>query len=157
MFSRLPTFIDYKGGRCYLISMRTLRMASSILMASLVAWFGVAAAAPLHAHAVDTEQMLFLHLVADDAHEAQGVDAHGHDRIAAASHDDVAPSDDTPSDTPSGEPVLHAHGCFHAATMTQATQILPAGFVSAAIWIQWNAGLASISASPPRKPPRTFL
>lgn len=132
-------------------------MVLSMLMASLVAWFGVAAAAPLHAHAMDAEQGLFLHLLADDAHEAHGVDAHGHDHVAAASHDDVASSDGAPSGTPSDEPVLHAHGCLHAATMTQATQILPAGFVSATIWIQRNAGFASISASPPRKPPRAFL
>lgn len=132
-------------------------MAFSILMASLVAWFGVAAAAPLHAHAVDTEQMLFLHLVADDAHEAHGVDAHGHDHIAAASHDEVAPSDGVPSDTPSGEPVLHAHGCLHAVTMTQTAQIMPASFESAAVWVQWHAGFVSISALPPRKPPRAFL
>jgi len=137
--------------------MRAYRMAFSMLMASLVAWFGVAAAAPLHAHAMDAEQGLFLHLVADDAHEAHGVDAHGHDHVAAASHDDVGPGGGTPSGTPSGEPVLHVHGCFHAATMTQVTQILPASFVSAAIWIEWNAGFASISASPPRKPPRTVL
>ncbi|MDP3736320.1 MAG: hypothetical protein Q8R02_02955 [Hyphomonadaceae bacterium] len=138
--------------------MRVARRSFSVLMASLVAWFGVAAAAPLHAHAMDASQSLLLHMIAEDAHDIHGVDAHGHDHAEAdAAHDDSASGGGTPSGGEPGEPVLHAHGCSHAATVNEELHVSSVGPTTAAIWFEIGSALNSVSSSPPRKPPRTIL
>jgi hypothetical protein len=138
--------------------MRAARMSFSVLMASLVAWFGVASAAPLHAHAIDASQSLFLHLIADDAHDDHGVDAHGHDHVEADAVHDHNQSDGTaPSGDEPGEPVLHAHGCYHVATVNEELHVSCAGPTTAAIWFEIRTALNSVDSSPPRKPPRAVL
>lgn len=139
--------------------MRVARLSFSVLVASLVAWFGVASAAPLHAHAIDASQSMFLHMLADDAHEAHGLHAHGHDHGEAdAVHDDGPTDGNQPSDGETGEPVLHAHGCTHVATtVNEDLKVSHAGPVTTAVWFETGAALSSVGFSPPRKPPRTLL
>jgi hypothetical protein len=139
--------------------MRVVWPSLSVLIASLVAWFGVVSAAPLHAHDLDASQSLFLHMVADDAHEAHGVDAHGHDHAEAdAIHDGNQPDGNQPSDGETGEPVLHAHGCTHVATTVNGDlRVSHAGPMTSALWFEVGYPLSSVGFSPPRKPPRPLL
>lgn len=135
--------------------MRVVRRAVAVILASLIAWFGVAAAAPLHAHPMDGTQSLFLHLVADDAHSEHGshavTDAH-------LSHERSTPDDSAPSGgAPAQEPILHSHGCTHAATVSELVWKPNVGLVAIAAWFESDTSLRSFGAPPPRKPPRTFL
>lgn len=131
------------------------RRILAIWLASLVAWFGVAAAAPLHAHSMDESQSLFLHLMADDAHSEHG----SHALIDAHFPHEPAPSNDSvPSGgAPDHEPILHSHGCSHAATVSEHVWAPNVGIVAIASWSETDTSLRSLLMSPPRKPPRTFL
>jgi hypothetical protein len=131
------------------------RRILAIWLASLVAWFGVAAAAPLHVHSIDEAQSLFLHVMADDAHSAHG----GHAVTAEHLLHELGPSEDG---APSGEapdhgPILHSHGCSHAATVSELVWTPVAGPVTPAAWREASETLRSLLLSPPRKPPRTSL
>jgi hypothetical protein len=131
------------------------RRTLAIWLASLVAWFGVAAAAPLHSHSIDEAQSLFLHVMADDAHSAHG----GHAVIAEHLPHEHGPSEDgAPSgETPDHGPILHSHGCSHAATVSELVWTPAAGLIATAAWREANETLRSRLISPPRKPPRTSL
>jgi hypothetical protein len=132
--------------------MRMARKAAAVVLSSLVAWFGVAAAAPLHAHPVDGSQSLFLHMLADDAHSEHG----GHAVINASFDHDREPADDgAPSGgAPSREPILHSHSCSHAVTLSESVRIPDAILVAMAAWLQSDTSVCSFGAPPPRKPPR---
>jgi len=138
--------------------MRAARRSFSVLMASLVAWFGVASAAPLHAHALDASQSMFLHLIADDAHDVHGVEAHAYDHAEAdVAHEHTRSDGSAPSGDEPSEPVLHVHGCYHVATVNEELRVSCAGPTTAAIWFGIRTALNSVSSSPPRKPPRTVF
>jgi hypothetical protein len=131
------------------------RRIFAIWLASLVAWFGVAAAAPMHAHPMDKSQSLFLHLMADDAHGVHG----GHSAVDPHSSHDEVPVDDTApsSGGPEHEPILHSHGCSHAATLSELVWEPHVSLVATAAWREADETLWSLLLSPPRKPPRAFL
>ena len=138
--------------------MRVARRSLALLMASLFAWFGVASAAPLHFHAMDASQSLIAHVSAIDAHDAHGINGHTHDHESPSAKVDGGDAEGDPSDNQQpGEPVAHVHGCFHAATVAEPVAIAWTGMTSLAVWSDYTTALHSISASPPRKPPRNTL
>lgn len=127
--------------------MTLARKLLAICLASLVVWFGVAAAAPMHAHRIDAAQSLFLHLIADDAHD----DHAGHD---------LQPTADTgnpDNNLPDPEQTLHAHGCTHVATMCEPLNVSQAAVAAPAVWFETSALFRSLGQAPPRKPPRLIL
>ena len=150
--------MDCKRAPMYSNTMHAARRSFSVLIASLVAIFGVATAAPVHAHALNQSQPHLLHLVAGSVDVDHGVSAydHGHTHVDAFDHQDGGESAPL-SDDEQGEPVLHAHGCAHVATVDDRLQVSYAGPVAAAVWFEVNSALASVTPSPPRKPPRAVL
>jgi hypothetical protein len=143
-----------KTRSCKVRLMPLARRILAIWLASLVAWFGVAAAAPLHSHPMDESQPLFQHLAADDAHSAHG----GHAVIDTHPLHEHAPSDDgVPSGGSDHEPILHSHGCSHAATVSELVWTPVVSLVATAAWREADETLRSLLLSPPRKPPRASL
>jgi len=127
--------------------MALARKLLAICLASLVVWFGVAAAAPVHAHPVDASQPLFLQLIADDAHD----DHVSHDHKPAA--DTGSPDNNLPDP----EQALHAHGCTHVATMSEPLNVSQAAIAAPTVWFETSALFHSLGQTPPRKPPRLIL
>lgn len=127
--------------------MMLARKLLALCLASLVVWFGVAAAAPVHAHPVDVSQSLFLKMIADDTH----ADHAGHASKPAA--DPGSPDNNLPDP----EQALHAHGCTHVATMSEPVNVSLTAAAAPAVWFETSALFRSLGQAPPRKPPRLFL